>query len=486
MKKVRKIALDKIIKIVLSVILVICFVGAAITSAPALAILPFDTMLLNYENLLVKYECTPESFTRNHYSMVYIVNAEINDMSFFDDLTVDVIEFENCDFRGCQINLPESVTSVSFRNCNIDDFTGLDDNQNIYSFTLNSCKVRSIEGLRNLENLLYLTIWYVGIEDIEELANLNNLIELTLLQTYVKSIEPLRNSSIERLDVSESLNITDFSPIKDMKNLNSFIAENGQMALTEDILNYLNANGIEHIFTKEDLEYKNQVKQIANNIFVEGMTDEAKIEAIVNYVADSMVYDDRGPEDGELLSEFNSNALKYALKGTGCCRNYTALTTVLLQEADIEVYEVLNDGHIWNLVLLDGKYYWLDVTLVDSHAFENVKESSGYMTDDFDMLGTEYPGILPQSYYEKICDSPNDEAIGIPPSIDIDYNDDYMDVVTYSYIEDDLAIKHIPFGVAFVVSFVAIILVSIVFKSVKKKKAKKALAEQSAEININI
>ena len=485
MKKTRKFSAELFIKIALSIILVVCFVGSAVSSSLFLKILPLDNILIDESNLLVKDKCTAESFTKNQYSEVFVVNTVINDMSFFDDLTIESIKFENCDFRGCTINLPSSVTMVSFVNCNIDNFVGLNDNSNISSFHMNSCYAESLDGLRYLENMESLSIYYLGIESLEELRGLNNLKELYLIYTCVKSLEPLRNSNIEYLDITDSLNIEDFSPIKDMKNLKTLVVENGQMALTEDIFNYLNANGIENEFTKDDLKYKKQVKQIANNIFMDGMTDEEKIEATVNYVTENMVYDEKAPWDSELLSEYNTYALKYALEGTGCCRNYTALTTALLQEAGIEVYESINDSHIWNLVRLNEKFYWLDVTLIDGDAFEDVKESAGYMTDNFEMLGTA-TGTLPQSYYEKMCDSPNDELIGIPPNVDIIYNDTYLDTYTYSYIEDELSYMHTPFGILVVVSLVAIVVVSIIFKSIKKKKAKESLTEQCAESNINI
>ncbi len=106
------------------------------------------------------------------------------------------------------------------------------------------------------------------------------------------------------------------------------------------------------------------------------------------------------------------------------------------------------------------------------------------MTDNFEILCTA-TGTLPQSYYEKMCDSPNDELIGTPPNVDIIYNDTYLDMYTYSYIEDELSYMHTPFGILVVVSIVAIVVVSIIFRSVKKKKAKEGVVFNYKDIDIS-
>lgn len=487
MKTARNFLLKKIIKISLIVILSISFVGSAVTSYPFLEILPLDEMLIDDSRLLLKNECTAESFTNSQYTDVSVINTVINDMSFFDDLTIETIRFENCDFRGCTINLPSSVTYVAFTNCNIDDFLGLADNLNINELFMNSCNVKSIEGLRYLKNLEYLTINHVGIESVEELANLNNLKELSLFYTCIKSIEPLRDSSIESLDIGNSLNIKDLSPLMSMKSLKTLYAINCQMGLTEDILNHLKKNKVETEFTKDDLKYKQQLKQIANDIFADDMTDEEKIESAVKYITDNMEYDDRTSSDTELLSFYNVNALPEFLNGVGICRNYSAITTVLLQEAGIEVYEVLNDGHIGNLIHLNDKYYWLDVTQLDVDAPKDVTKSELYMNDNFATFSSLVgPLSLPQSYCAQMYVSTDGELSGIVPDIDIDPDYPYSDLgmYTYSYIEDSMSSMHIPFGVLVVVSFIAIIVFKV--KSKKKSVTEEVVTEQHVESITNI
>lgn len=448
--------LKKIGKIANNTILVGSLIGAMITSPLCLNTINKNTsiddiltsLFENQNDLCIQNNCNAESFDTNvQYNCVTIKDTTINDMSFFNDLTIDTIVFENCDLRNCKINLPSSVTSASFTNCNINNFNGLDNNKDIYYLYMDSCNVGGLDGIEKLENLESLVIAYVGIENIDNLADLNNLKNLTLLQTCIKSIEPLRNSNIESLDISDSLNLTDISAIKDMNNLQNLYGTNCQMCLDDDVLNYINNSAICSNFSKDDLKIKQQVKTIANNIFNDSMTDKEKIDAAVDYIVNNMEYDNNGTIDLELLNEYNANALKYALQGTGCCRNYTAITTALLQEANINIYEVLNDGHIWSQVVIEDDYYWLDSTLIDLENYENFTDSNGYMTLNFNNLNSDDPCSVPESYYNK---TNNIEQFKNTNSIDytINYTSDITDTTNKHKNEqyDIINRLHIPLG----------------------------------------
>ena len=51
--------------------------------------------------------------------------------------------------------------------------------------------------------------------------------------------------------------------------------------------------------------------------------------------------------------------------GSGVCDSYSKAYMILLETAGIQVERVLNDGHSWNAVQLDGKWYYVDVTWDD-------------------------------------------------------------------------------------------------------------------------
>ena len=88
------------------------------------------------------------------------------------------------------------------------------------------------------------------------------------------------------------------------------------------------------------------------------MDDNAKMRAIANYVTSHMSYD----RDRSKVEDYNYNPIHYALQGTGVCVNYSALTQALCQRANLEGYLMNNDDHVWNLVKLDGQFYYFDIT----------------------------------------------------------------------------------------------------------------------------
>ena len=127
-----------------------------------------------------------------------------------------------------------------------------------------------------------------------------------------------------------------------------------------------------------------------------------KVESIVNYVIDNIEYDFEAENDIDKLNEYNQDALKYALQGKGCCRNYTALTSVLLKEAGISSYELYGNSHIWNLVKIENEYYSIDSTWIDSDELDNITLSDNFMTNSDSFNDNHQPSAIPSSYYAKI------------------------------------------------------------------------------------
>jgi hypothetical protein len=110
-----------------------------------------------------------------------------------------------------------------------------------------------------------------------------------------------------------------------------------------------------------------------------------------------MEYDFRVEYDEALSLEYNDNALSYAIKGEGVCRNYSALTMVLLQQAGITVYEIKGPNHIWNIIDLGDEFYWLDVTWLDGD--EDFTLSPFYMANEYYFFGHEDAFTMPSSMY---------------------------------------------------------------------------------------
>ena len=117
------------------------------------------------------------------------------------------------------------------------------------------------------------------------------------------------------------------------------------------------------------------------------MTDEEKIQAITYYVIDNYHY------KITKVFESNSDPLTSTLKnGGGVCASYAYLTNILLRGAGIKSYEVTTSnevllGHGWNMVEIDGKYYYLDATnikqipIISKLALKYFNIGFFYMTD---------------------------------------------------------------------------------------------------------
>lgn len=59
------------------------------------------------------------------------------------------------------------------------------------------------------------------------------------------------------------------------------------------------------------------------------------------------------------------------------CAGYAYATQYILQKYGIECSTILNDTHAWNLVKLEGDYYYIDTTWGDPSNTDPLKESSG-------------------------------------------------------------------------------------------------------------
>ena len=110
-----------------------------------------------------------------------------------------------------------------------------------------------------------------------------------------------------------------------------------------------------------DIELQNELKSIVNNIVSESMSDEEKVKAVCGYVLNRLEY------DIEVMAESNSNPISFAFSsGKGVCISFAHLTNALLELAGIESYCVDNMYHIWNLLKIDDKYYYIDTSFMRS------------------------------------------------------------------------------------------------------------------------
>lgn len=119
--------------------------------------------------------------------------------------------------------------------------------------------------------------------------------------------------------------------------------------------------------TRELKQLKAKVGEIVSACVTENMTDREKIVALVNYVYDHCSY---APDWSKNRANTAWGLLVY---GEAQCSGYARGMVALFDAAGIESRYVhaakddpINPSHQWNLVRLDGKWYHLDVQMMDS------------------------------------------------------------------------------------------------------------------------
>ncbi|MBQ0109973.1 MAG: hypothetical protein KBS44_06830, partial [Clostridiales bacterium] len=88
------------------------------------------------------------------------------------------------------------------------------------------------------------------------------------------------------------------------------------------------------------------------------LDDFGKILWIHNYICENFEYDD----DEEIYDAYNM-----LMQGKGVCQGYTLLFDALLERVGINSRYVDSEeiNHIWNIVELDGEWYYVDTTWDD-------------------------------------------------------------------------------------------------------------------------
>lgn len=197
----------------------------------------------------------------------------------------------------------------------------------------------------------------------------HDLKELNLqYESYISDLSALPEvcPNLETLVLTRCTNITNFDFVYRLGNLKSFFINREALGVTDELISYLDSKGIEHNLTHELVEVDRKVQEIAENIVNENMTDQEKVDAIVDYVIKNVKYDFRVRDDEALKVHYNKCPLSEALNGRGCCANIATLTNALCQKTGVTSYLVSNCNHGWNLVKIEGNYWYIDPTNLKS------------------------------------------------------------------------------------------------------------------------
>lgn len=234
----------------------------------------------------------------------------------------------------------------------------------------------------------------------------NTIKDLQKIFFYLSNISPFYENYIENESVSGTL-----------KSNVSFYNKDGKEEITRFILSTENVNEANERLDKESnvrmlydynqkLEIERKVKEIEKSLSKKASDNKEYAKLAANWIINNNEYVNRTDSQKPLNSAYAA-----AFLGESQCHGFATLYTMLLREHGIPAYtitgnvsgEVDKNGkptvdHSWNLINIDGKWGYVDVTTSVSSGYNEISEPAFFK--DFDSkLFAKYK---PESIYKNI------------------------------------------------------------------------------------
>lgn len=122
-----------------------------------------------------------------------------------------------------------------------------------------------------------------------------------------------------------------------------------------------------YVYTKEEKEKRENLVEKAALKLLNGIPEDATDYEKVKYVYETVIKN----TEYDMEAEDNQNICSVFLNGASVCQGYAKAVQYLLMKLDIPATLVVGtvengEGHAWNLVKVNNRYYYLDATWGDA------------------------------------------------------------------------------------------------------------------------
>ena len=156
----------------------------------------------------------------------------------------------------------------------------------------------------------------------------------------------------------------------------------------------------DHINVKLNFAFQNKFKEYIGQLRIQkiisdikedtkNMSDTEKVKYVYEWIGDNARYD-------YTFQSFSKNQSIYNvfMKGNAVCAGFAKASQVIFQNIGIESYDI--DGnttgpHMWNVVKVDGKYYYYDSTVAACRKKTSPGYYDGLKTEHFESYQVNYP-----------------------------------------------------------------------------------------------